>query len=94
MLIHLNVLFHNFQYCIFFNGICLLYLTGLLKQILQWAQRYHGGIYRLWIGPLYPFVIMYKPELIEVSRAVTISLSHVNVLILELLVIMFMTTKV
>ena len=57
------------------------YLSGLLKQILQWAQQYYGGIYCLWVGPFYPFVLMYKPELIEVSTAATIS--PLNDLILE-----------
>lgn len=39
---------------------------GLLEQVLQWAQQFHDGLYCLWIGPLYPFVVMYKPELVEI----------------------------
>ena len=63
---------YSVHYCIFLMAF-VYYISGLLKQILQWAQQYRGGIYCLWIGPFYPLVLMYKPELIEVSTAVIIS---------------------
>ncbi|XP_078382577.1 cytochrome P450 4C1-like isoform X1 [Oculina patagonica] len=37
-----------------------------LKQVTQWTNQFHGGMFCLWFGPLYTFVLIYKPELVEV----------------------------
>ncbi|KAJ7382904.1 Cytochrome P450 4V2 [Desmophyllum pertusum] len=40
--------------------------NDLLKLILQWGRQFHGGILCLWLGPMYPLVLIYKPELVEI----------------------------
>ncbi|KAL9961254.1 hypothetical protein ACROYT_G030163 [Oculina patagonica] len=39
---------------------------GLLKQILQWSSQFNGGMFCLWLSPVYSLVLLYKPELIEI----------------------------
>ncbi|XP_022784583.1 cytochrome P450 4V2-like [Stylophora pistillata] len=38
----------------------------LVTQTLQWANEYQNGMFCLWLGPTYPFIFLYKPELVEV----------------------------
>lgn len=40
--------------------------NDLVTQILQWVYEYHNGMFCLWLGPTYPFIFLYKPELVEV----------------------------
>ncbi|KAL9961239.1 hypothetical protein ACROYT_G030147 [Oculina patagonica] len=40
---------------------------AVLKRILGWmGELFHEGIMCLWLGPTYPLVLIYKPELVEV----------------------------
>lgn len=39
--------------------------NDLVTRILQWASEYQNGMFCLWLGPTYPFILLYKPELVE-----------------------------
>lgn len=40
---------------------------GMLTQVLKWANDYRSvGFYCLWLGPGYPYLLTFKPELAEV----------------------------
>ncbi|XP_068736583.1 cytochrome P450 4V2-like isoform X1 [Montipora capricornis] len=40
---------------------------GMLTQVLKWANDYRSvGFYCLWLGPAYPYLLTFKPELAEV----------------------------
>lgn len=39
--------------------------NDLVTRILQWASEYQNGMFCLWLGPTYPFIFLYKPELVE-----------------------------
>jgi len=42
--------------------------TELVEQLVEWVNDHAAdGLTCIWFGPLYPFVLLYKPELIEVS---------------------------
>ncbi|KAJ7382903.1 Cytochrome P450 4V2 [Desmophyllum pertusum] len=53
----------------------------LVEQLTEWInENTADGLMCIWLGPLYPFVLVYKPELIEVilnsSRHITKSLDY------------------
>ncbi|KAM7435004.1 Cytochrome P450 4V2 [Porites harrisoni] len=40
---------------------------GMFKQVLQWAdEHWKEGVFCLWLGPLYPYVLTFKPEFAEI----------------------------
>ena len=48
--------------------------------MFQWVYEYPNGMFCVWLGPTYPFIFLYKPELVEVSEFFIIYfLSHTHV---------------
>ena len=39
-----------------------------MTQMFQWVYEYPNGMFCVWLGPTYPFIFLYKPELVEVSE--------------------------
>lgn len=47
----------------------LLHFLGMFKLVLQWAdEHWKEGVFCLWLGPLYPYVLTFKPEFAEVRN--------------------------
>ena len=45
---------------------CIL-LTANMQQVLDWIEEYNReGIFCVWLGPTYPLVLIYKPDICEV----------------------------
>ncbi|RMX53151.1 hypothetical protein pdam_00021918, partial [Pocillopora damicornis] len=40
--------------------------SNLVTQMFQWVYEYPNGMFCVWLGPTYPFIFLYKPELVEV----------------------------
>ena len=51
-----------------------------MTQMFQWVYEYPNGMFCVWLGPTYPFIFLYKPELVEVSEFdIFYFLSHTHV---------------
>lgn len=48
--------------------------------MFQWVYEYPNGMFCVWLGPTYPFIFLYKPELVEVGEFdIFYFLSHTHV---------------